>query len=356
MIVLLAVLFGAATPDSLVLAAADSLLQASDTLGAVERLQSHADTVRVTLKLSDMLDRLVLPESSDVWASGVDSLAGAAKPMKPTSTSARSHWILAGQVGRDEGGEMPFWASTQALRQIPWNPGQAMGHIEWGISQLVADVSSDWLASTDAIARVDLGWAYWLGGLQTWVGTNQDAQSEVGVAGSLLRLDTSRIGKISWGPEARVSRNRTSWLGLIGRWERPEGLRVSSALRWRREPSLRLEQNNAVYEWATSRLQCQGAISWLQAWRMWRIGPMLEGDWRKSTQEDFWADGDQIERPIRQESTFCVGGILAVGAARRWSIRLRPSWVFAHSEPFPLLEGGSDVDGLRVSIDGILVL
>lgn len=357
MILLMAALFGSAAPDSAVLAAADSLLQISDTVGALERLQSHADTSRVSLRLSDMLDRLVLPDSSDAWSvRRVDSSVELASAKEHASATDRPHWILAGQVGQDEGDDLPFWASTQIFRQSPWMLGKKSGHWEGGISQLVADASSDWLASGEAFARADLGWPHWLGSAQSWVGADQDANGEFGVAGSILRIDTSRIGRVAWGPEARIARNRSSWFGLTGRLERPDGLRITSALRWRQEPGLRVEQNDAVYEWATSRLQCQGAVSWLKAWGVWRFGPMVEADWRKSTQEDFWMERGVVVRPVRQESTLCLGGLFAVGSQRRWSVRWHPSWVFSRTQSLPVLEQGSDVEGLRMSIDGILVL
>ena len=197
---------------------------------------------------------------------------------------------------------------------------------------------------------------HWLGALNGWLGADQDFHGEIGIGGAISRLDTFPIGRIGIGPEWRVSLNRVSWVGLSGRWEAPKGVSLLGAFRWREDPELRIEEGALLYQRATSRIQGQGSLSWLGTFGVWRLGPQFELDWRSSTASDLWVDSTGVRNPSRQETTWSAGGIFSVTNTRSWSARLRPSWVFASSDSVFGEGPRVVVQGLRLSIDGVLVL
>lgn len=358
MIFLLGALFGSAPPDSAILSAADSLLRLSDTIAAVERLQTHADTCRVSQSVSDLLDRLMLPDWPDAQRVPGENAVGipASAALAAEDPARKPSWIVSGQMGRDEGDELPFWMGIQALRRSSWRVRGAAGHMEFGLSQVVASADPDRLANTEALSRIECRLGHWLGALNGWLGADQDFQGEIGFGGAISRLDTFSIGRVGIGPEWRVSLNRASWVGLSGRWEAPKGVSLLGAFRWREDPELRIEEGPLLYQRATSRIQGQGSLSWLGAFGVWRLGPLFELDWRSSTASDLWVDSTGVRNPSRQETTWSAGGIFSVTNTRSWSARLRPSWVFASSDPVFGEGARVVVEGLRLAIDGVLVL
>jgi hypothetical protein len=323
----------------------------------VERLQTHADTSRVALGVSDLLDRLVLPEWPDSQRSGGGAIGNLTSlPVKGVSPVRKPFWILSLQTGRDEGNELPFWIGVQALRRNFWNHRTAIGHMEIGLAQVDAEATSGRLTYSEAIAKIEAGLGHWVATLNGWLGTDQDFRADMGLGGSLTRQDTFAIGRITAGPEGRVSWSRSNWIGVSGRWDAPSGVALFGSVRWRQDPEIHIEEGTMHFQSERSRIQGLASLTWLVAFGSWRLGPQAEVDGRASTDSDLWMDSTGIKRPSRQEVTWSAGGVFSVTRPPRWSLRFRPSWVFATSDPV-LGEGVPEkVQGLRLSLDGVLVL
>jgi len=353
-ILLLSLLSGAVPSDSSVLAAADSLLRGQDTLSAVERLQSHMDTVRSSRVVTDLLDRLVLPDDPEPVVPAGEN-RGNVEARAARALPRRSRWILSAQIGRDEGDELPFWTSLRGVRRSwrNWRGWSGVG--EWGVSQLHAEAPSGRLSQGEAIARGEIARGRWQASGNLWLGMDQDLRLEGGVGGAVLRVDSLVFGEVSVGPQWRWSARHASWIGATMRFEENHGTNLLGGVRWRRDPKVRVEGDGILFETAESRLQAFAAFSWLRTLGRWRLGPSLELDWRSSTNADLWQDSLGVVRETSREFTWSAGAHLGVSGAPKWSLRLCPSWVFSNAHSLLGDEDRIVADGLRVSMDGVLV-
>lgn len=339
--------------DSAVMAAVDSLLGVSDTLAAVERLQTHADTLRPSLSITQALDRLILPDDAfPPVASSLDSLR--ASPTLPAPPSGRC-WILSSQMGRDEGDDLPFWMGIQVALRTPLAWRRWLGHWERGARQSMAKTPSGILSSSEATVGGDLALGAWRTGLLAWSGVDQQGRVDVAAAGFFQRLDSFRWGNVSVGPEWRYSRSHARWLGGSLRWEEPHGVVVFGLARWRREPRLDFQSGLVRYRVEANRRQLLGSLSWMGSWGAWRCGPLVEVDARTSSGEDFWEDSTGVWRRTRAELVSAAGVEVALSGGKTWVVRLRPSWVVSRMDQTVGAGNVEENDGLRAALDGVLV-
>jgi len=319
------------------------MLSDRDTLGAIDLLVDWSDQHGESVAVSDLLDRLQLPDKSPPPSS-----APAATPPPPPRP-----WSLLVEGDFHVDSTSPIQGEVNLQRRL-FLGDSGRNAVAVGLT------AGSWTEDAAPYATADawLGWRArhpaWSAKMTTWFGWTEENHPELGASGQWQHLSKHGLWQVSHGPSARLSWRRTR---LVGWSIDMEGAAARSRLElggglWLRQdpawPAVRDTLNDKV-PWRLARVRIQSTLDadFLLPRGNFAFGPGFDLDARTCLLRDRWTDqSTAVHHTLRSDLAATAKLISRWNPSRSRIVQFDAGWTWT-------AESGEAIRGMSPFYDGL---